>query len=272
MADMSLSAAVRTSLQSLQQTTTLLSQTQNSLPSGLGVTGPVDDLSAYFDSKASSDSSGVASATKDNVGQGLSVLSTSLDAIDSISATVKQMLGIAQSLTSATGDQTSALTSQFNSLLDQITSTANSATTQGVNLVNGSGQGLSVGGSESSFSLTIASVDLTANGLQISALSISASSSSLSSDQINGAVSSLQSAQTTLSTQAESFSLSLTKIQGSLGFSSASSGTASSGTASQASISVEGASLLALQTRQQLSGGAQSLASQSEGSILSLFR
>jgi len=186
--DITLSSAVRTSLLSLQSTTNLINQTQNRLSTGLKVSGPVDDPSAYFQAKSLNDRSSDFTAKKDGIDQGVSTVSAALDAVNSIETVVNQLKGVAQSLKSATQSQVTDLVSQFNSLRTQISSLATDATYQGTNLVNSTAQILTVSFSEKSGSLlTVTSQDLTETGLSVgSAALIDASGTTLDANYAVG--------------------------------------------------------------------------------------
>ena len=102
MADnVTLSAAVRDSLLSLQSTTKLIDRTQGRLASGLKVAGPVDDPVAFFQAKSLNDRAFDFSEKKDGIDQGISAVTAALDGVDSIETLVRQIKGIANSMKSA---------------------------------------------------------------------------------------------------------------------------------------------------------------------------
>jgi len=169
--DVTLSASVRDSLLSLQNTTDLISRTQGRLSKGLKVSGPIDDPVAFFQAKSLSDRASDFIEKKDAIDQGISTVSAALDGVTAIESLVKQMKGIANSMKSATSAQISDLVSQFNDLRNQINNLAADATYQGTNLINGTGTTLSIEFSEQSASLLdITSVDIRSGtaGLDIS--------------------------------------------------------------------------------------------------------
>ncbi len=161
MSDVTLSASVRQSLLSLQNTTNLIENTQNRLSTGLRVGSAIDDPVAFFQAKSLSDRASDLLEKKDGIDQGISTVTAALDGVESIESLVKQMKGIANSMKSATAAQMDDLVTQFNDLRTQINNLAADATYQGTNLVNGVGQTLSVEFSEKTASLlTVSSVDL----------------------------------------------------------------------------------------------------------------
>jgi len=171
MSDVTLSAAVRSSLLSLQNTTDLVERTQNRLSTGLRVASAIDDPVSFFQAKTLNDRASDFSQKKDGIDQGISTVTAALDAVDSIESLTQQLKGLAQSLKSATGTQFADLVSQFQDLRGQIGNLTTDATYQGTNLINGTGQSLTVEFSEKTASLlTVNSVDLTQTGLGINAV------------------------------------------------------------------------------------------------------
>lgn len=162
MADVTLSAAVRSSLLSLQNTTKLIEQTQNRLSSGLRVSGPVDDPVAFFQSKTLADRARDFNEKKSGIDQGISTLTASLDAVEGIENIVQQLKGVALSAKSATtASQLTTLVTQFNDLRNQVNFLASDAQYQGLNLVEGTGTTLTVNlSTDTANVLNVASVDL----------------------------------------------------------------------------------------------------------------
>jgi flagellin len=161
MSDVTLSAAVRQSLLSLQGTTDLIERTQNRLSTGLRVGSAIDDPVAFFQAKSLSDRASDFLEKKDAIDQGISTVTAALDGVEGIEALVRQMKGISNSMKSATDAQIADLVTQFNDLRSQINNLAADASYQGTNLINGEGQTLSVEFSEKSASLlNVSSVDI----------------------------------------------------------------------------------------------------------------
>lgn len=163
MSDITLSASVRQSLLSLQNTSSLIERTQGRLSTGLRVASAIDDPVAFFSAKSLSNRAGDLLEKKDGIDQGISTVTAALDGVEGIEALVRQMKGIANSMKSATASQLGDLVSQFNDLRNQINNLATDSTYQGTNLINGTGQTLQIEFSEQSASLlNVASVDLRA--------------------------------------------------------------------------------------------------------------
>ena len=163
MADVTLTASVRQSLLSLQNTQELVGRTQKRLSSGLEVENAIDDAISYFQSKALVDRSTDLLEKKDNIDQGVSTIASALDGVTAIEEIVRQMKGVANSMKSAEDTQMSSLVTTFNELHTQINNMAADATYQGLNLINGTGANLGIEFSEQTASrMDVASVDLRA--------------------------------------------------------------------------------------------------------------
>jgi len=162
MADVTLSAAVRSSLLSLQGTTDLIDRTQGRLSTGLKVAGPIDDPVAYFQAKSLDDRVFDFTEKKDAIDQGISTLSAALDGVNSIESLVRQLKGVGNSMKSASEAQFADLITQYNDLRTQIDNLATDSSYQGTNLVNGTGETMTIEFSDlTAAQLAVASVDLT---------------------------------------------------------------------------------------------------------------
>ena len=121
MSDVSLTAAVRQNLLSLQNTTDLINRTQNRLSTGLRVANAIDDPVKFFQAKGLQDRASDFEEKKTGIDQGLSTLSTATDAIVAIENLVQQLKGLATNAKSATTDSEVAnIVTQFNDLRTQI--------------------------------------------------------------------------------------------------------------------------------------------------------
>ncbi len=165
MAGITLSAAVRDSLLSLQTTTLLINRTQGRLSTGLAVASAIDDPIKFFQAKTLADRAIDFSEKKSGIDQGISSLTAALDGAESIENVVAQMKGLVVSAKSATSSTIAELVSQFNDLRDQIANLARDTQYQGLNLVNGTGEKLTVEFStDTSSTLVVNSVDVTEGG------------------------------------------------------------------------------------------------------------
>ncbi|MFT5180569.1 MAG: flagellin [Alphaproteobacteria bacterium] len=271
MADITLSAAVRSNLLALASTARLIDRTQDRLSTGLRVNSPVDDAKAFFESKALSDRAATINEKKDGIDQAVSAVSVALEAVNSLDSIVEQLKGIVNSASSAgTAAEFTELNAQYNSLIAQIDNLAADSTYQGTNLVNGTGSTLTVSFSNTTTSnLTIDSVDLRKSGLGLATgATLSAATSRAT------AIVALDGAIATLDAKAKTLGSNVALLQTRLDFSAAYANELQAGADKLvlADITEEGANLVALQTRQQLGISSLSFAGTSEQSILSLFR
>ncbi len=165
----------------------------------------------------------------------------------------------------------STLVSQFNDILTQIDELAADASYNGINLINSASASLKVAFNEKRDStkseLQISGADLTHSGLGIS------SASSLTSSESDTLLDSLSSALSELRSTAATFGSNLNTVKIREDFTNSMINTLQTGADNLvlADSNEEGANMLALQTRQQLSTSALSLASQADQAVLRLF-
>ncbi len=272
--EVTLSAAIRTNLLALSDSTSLIDRTQSRLSTGLKVASPIDDATAFFESKSLSDRAIDLEDRKSGIDQAISSVSTALEAIEAVDSVLRQLKGLAIQAKSATGSQLTSIVTQFNELRTQISNLANDAEFQGLNLVNSSANSLTVEFSTSTSStLTIDGVDITLNtggtGLSVAA----AANFSLTSN-IDTALSEIEADITTLRGNASTLGSNVALLQTRLDFTEKYVNVLEEGAGklTLADLNEEGANLVALQTRQQLGIQALAFAGQSEQSVLALFR
>ncbi len=165
MTEITLSAAVRDSLLSLQTTTKLINRTQGRLATGLAVSSAIDDPIKFFQAKTLADRASDFNEKKSGIDQGVSSLTAALDGTEGIEAVVAQMKGLVVSAKSSTTSTIAELVSQFNDLRTQIANLAKDTQYQGLNLINGTGEKLTVSFStDTSSTLVVNSVDVTEGG------------------------------------------------------------------------------------------------------------
>jgi len=168
--DINLSAAIRSSLISLQQAQTLVNTTQNDLSTGLKVNNAIDNPVAFFQAQALSDRASDFSNKQSGIDQGISSLSTALEGVTGVTNVVGQLQGLIESAQSASSAQIGGLVTQFNTLRTQINALTTDTSYQGLNLIAGTGSILTVSFSTlTSSNLTVNSIDITAgaNGLAV---------------------------------------------------------------------------------------------------------
>lgn len=171
-------------------------------------------------------------------------------------------------ITATNGTSRSKFVTQFNDLLTQIDDLAADASFNGVNLLK-SGASLTVNFNEKQTSkLTISGVNLSSAGLGLSAQTSFTADSAISS-----VVSTLDGATSSLRQQSSTFGSNLAVVQNRQEFTKNLINTLQTGAAglTLADTNLEGANLLALQTRQSLATTALSLSNQAQQGILRIL-
>lgn len=186
--------------------------------------------------------------------------------------------GVATAFGLTTGDFASVTTNsteraareaEFNDLLTQIDQLARDASFNGNNLLQSDNLTV-IFNEDASSSLKITGVDFDSGGLGITAVATNAFQTDTN---IDTALSQLDTATTSLRSQASTFGSNLSVVETRQQFTKELTNVLETGAAglTLADTNEEGANMLALQTRQQLSTVALSLASQNDQSVLRLF-
>ena len=165
----------------------------------------------------------------------------------------------------------SNLVSQYNNILDQISSTAQDASFNGINLLNGDQLKLTFNETGTS-TLTIQGVSFSYAGLGLSKLT--AGTDFLDNASANSAITSLGSASSALRTQASALGSNLSVVQIRQDFSKNLINVLQTGSSNLtlADTNEEAANSQALSTRQSIAVSALALANQSQQSVLQLLR
>lgn len=269
--NITLSAAVRSNLISLNQTTDLSDRTQERLASGLAVNTPLDDAAAFFAAKSLDNRADDLLNLKDNIDQSISALTAAINGIEAITQLAEQAKGLVITA-KATSDlvERSFLAAQYNEIRTQIDNLSDDASFNGTNLITNAPDNLTVTFNEdASSTLTIAGIDSSAAGLSVNPAIANFSLDAfidIASTQINNAI-------TTLRTTAATLGSNATVLQTRLNFTEDIVNTLEegSGKLTLADLNEESANALSLETRQQLGLNSLSLAAQSERAILNLF-
>ena len=270
MSSIVLSAGVRSNLLQLQQTSNLITQTQTRLATGLRVNSALDNPNNYFTAQSLNNRASDLGNLLDSMSTAINTIQAANNGISSITKLVQS----AQSLVSQaqqTTDTTvrASLASQFDAIRTQIDLLAGDSGFNGINLINGNNLTVTMNETGTS-SVTVKGVTDTSTGLSINA----STSNWAGATDITNASTALTSALTTLRSQAQSLGSSLSTVQIRQDFTKATINTLQTGAndLTLADSNQEGANLLALQTRQQLSTTALSLASQADQNVLRLFQ
>ena len=277
MSDIVLSAGVRSNLLQLQQTSNLINQTQIRLSTGKRVNSALDNAINFFTAQGLDNRANDLSGLLDSMSNAINTIQAANNGITAITKLVQS----AQALTSQakqTTDSTTrdSLASQFDALLTQIGQLAGDAGFNGVNLLGG--DDLTVNFNEDATSSTsITGVDYTnANATPLGiANSVNWSAANgVGNTNIDAAAADLTAALTTLRSESQTLGANLSTVQIRQDFTKATINTLQTGSSdlTLADSNEEGANLLALQTRQQLSTTALSLAAQADQNVLRLFQ
>jgi flagellin len=273
MSDIVLSAGVRSNLLQLQQTSDLITQTQNRLATGKKVNSALDNAINFFTAQGLDTRANNLNSLLDSMSNGINTIQAANNGITSITKLVQSAQALVSQAQQANNTTTQAtLSTQFNSLLTQIGQLAGDSGFNGVNLL--AGNTLTVTMDESANStVSVTGVNYTnANNAPLSIAN--AANNWAGSSDIAAASTSLSAALTALQAESQTLSSSLSTVQIRQDFTKAMVNTLQTGSAglTLADSNQEGANLLALQTRQQLSSTALSLAAQADQNVLRLFR
>ena len=219
-------------------------------------------------------------ATIDSTGK-LTITTTNDAASASIGAVTGTAAGVGKAFNALTGGapvQDAAaqavranLVSQYNNILDQITTTSQDASFNGINLLNGDQLKLTFNETGTS-TLKIQGVTFNSAGLGLSKLS--SGTDFLDNTSANSQISTLDKASSTLRTEASSLGSNLSIVQIRQDFSKNLINVLQTGSSNLtlADTNEEAANSQALSTRQSIAVSALSLANQSQQSVLQLLR
>ena len=273
MSSIVLSAGVRANLLQLQQTSNLINTTQTDLATGKKVNSALDNAISFFTAQGLDTRANNLSSLLDTMSNAVSTIQAANNGITAITKLVQSAQSLVSQAQQSTDTATQAtLATQFDNLLTQIGQLAGDSGFNGVNLLAGNSLTVTLDETGNS-STSVAGVDYTnASG---SALNIAAATNNwASSSDISAASTDLSKALTALNAESQTLSAGLSTVQIRQDFTNSMINTLQTGSdnLTLADSNQEGANLLALQTRQQLSTTALSLASQSDQNVLRLFQ
>ncbi|MFL5039603.1 MAG: flagellin [Xanthobacteraceae bacterium] len=264
-----LSAGVRTNLLQLQRTADLISITQTRLATGKRVNTALDNPTNFFTAAALNSRASDLNNLLDSMGTAIKTLEAADNGISSITKLVESAQSLArQALQTTDPTERSSLGTQFDDLRTQIDQLAADAGFNGKNLLDGDNLAVvfNEGGTSS---LTITGVTFDSAGLAIDG----AVANWAGDADIDAALTDLTAGLTKLRSQSKTFGSNLSTVQTRQDFTKSMINTLRTGAdnLTLADPNEEGANLLALQTRQQLSTTALSLAAQADQNVLRLF-
>jgi flagellin-like hook-associated protein FlgL len=273
MSDIVLSSGVRSNLLELQKTADLITQTQTRLATGKKVNSALDNPINFFTAQGLTVRANDLNALLDAMSNGINTIQAADNGISAITKLVQSAQSLATQAQQTTDTTVRAnLSTQFDDLLTQIGQLAGDAGFNGINLLGGDTLTVTLNETGTS-TIAVTGVDYT--NAQASPLSITAAANNwAASTDIAAAAADLAAALTTLRSQSQSLSSNLQVVQIRQNFTKEMINTLSTGAdnLTLADSNEEGANLLALQTRQQLSTTALSLAAQADQNVLRLFR
>jgi len=284
MADISLTAGIRSNLLALQSTSSLLARTQERLSTGKKVNSPIDNPTNYFTAQALTNRATDLTARLDGISKGINTVKAADAGIKSMTSLLKQAKGVAQdarALSSDTNDSQakvdrSALATRFNSLMTQITELAKDSGYDGVNLLNE--DDLTVEFAEkagsSSIDLEGFSTDLNGDVLKVQSAAVNTwQGIAGANSNIDDVIKNIETSEANLRNESKKLSANLGVLTARQDFVKTLSNVLTTGAAdlTNADLNEEAANLLALNTQQSLGVNALSLASQQSQSVLRLL-
>jgi flagellin-like hook-associated protein FlgL len=277
MADISLTAGIRSNLLSLQSTSSLLARTQERLGTGKKVNSPIDNPTNFFTAEALKNRASDLTARLDGISKGVNTVKAADAGIKAIKNLISQAKGIAndaRALSTDTADtqavaDRSALAVRFDTIRTQIDELSADSGFDGVNLLANDDLTVEFGEKIGSSTLDLNGFTATATGLGIAA----AANSFGANTDVDAAIADLQDAEGTLRKESKTLSANLGVLTTRQDFTKTLANTLTTGAAelTNADLNEEAANLLALNTQQQLGVNALSLASQASQSVLRLL-
>jgi flagellin len=271
MSDIVLSAGVRSNLLQLQQTSNLITQTQNRLATGKKVNSALDDPINYFTAQGLTVRANALNSLLDTMSTGINTIQAANNGLSAITKLVQSAQSLVSQAQQTTDTGTRAsLATQFDGILNQIDQLAGDSGLNGINLLGGNDLTITMNDTGTS------TVDITGYNDTVGGdLAIAnATNNWAAAGDISAASGDLTAALVTLRAQSQALSSNLSTVQVRQDFTTAMVNTLNTGSddLTLADSNEEGANLLALQTRQQLSTTALSLAAQSDQNVLQLFQ
>jgi flagellin len=262
-------------LANLNQTSQQLQQAQNIVSTGEAVSSAKDNGAVWAIAQGERATVGALDAVKSSLQTGQSILDVANSAGTTVSDLLTQMeqKALAASDTSIDTASRQSLNADFVALRNQITSTVQNATFNGVNLLNGSVTSItSLANTQGTSVLTTAAQNLTLAGGLITVaatatIGASATGASTVLGQVEASLSAVDNALASLGTSSKALDTHLnfvSNLQDTL--------TSGVGNLVNADLAKESATLQALQTKQQLGIEALSIANSASSALLGLFR
>ena len=270
MSEISLTASMRSNLLSLQNTQSLMDQTQERLSTGKKVNSAIDNPSSYYTAQSLNNRASDLSALLDSMGQAIQTIQAADEGIEAITDFASQAKAVAQSAADSTdAEERASYMEQFNNILKQIDGIAKDSGYKGVNLLQS--ENLTVNFNEDrTSSLLVQGKNADVEGLKLPAGEDWDNADNVALDE---ALNLVDDAINTLRNWAAEFGNNYAILQSreTLTENLVNVLTEGADKLTLADMNEESANMLALQTRQQLAINSLSLASQAAQSVLQLF-
>ncbi|WP_131110548.1 flagellin [Sulfuricystis thermophila] len=282
--EVTLTAAMRANLISLQNTEVLLNRTQERLATGKKVNSALDNPLNFFAAAAHMQRASDLSERKDGMGEAIQTIKAANNGIEGIKALLANAKGLVEAARTST--DTSVQEKQFEEVMAQISQLVQDSGYKGTNFLNGTGVSLDVLFNETGTNkLTLTGFDGNATALVATTFTATYTAVAItdvigtnvtfgaSGSNLNYVAAAITSAMSKLQSEASKLSSNLAIINARLDFTNQMVNTLKEGAdkLTLADTNEEGANMLALQTRQQLGVTSLSLASQAAQSVLRLF-
>ncbi len=260
-------------LQNLNNTSTSLQKTQNSISTGLKISGATDNGAIWAIAQNSRSDISSLDTVKDSLNRAVSTVDVAVSAGQSISDLLNQMKSKALAATDTSLGTTSinALANDYTALRNQIKTIVTNASFNGVNMVKTGGTAImALANASGSSKLTVAATSLALGGTNVTITAAATFSTNATASAqlalVNASITNVNAAVAKLGTGVNALTTQLSfvsSLQDSL--------TTGVGNLVDADVAKESANLTALQTKQQLGVQALSIANSSSSSLLSLF-
>lgn len=249
-----------------------MNTTSYRLSTGLKVNSALDNPTSYFTAADENQRASDLSSLKDSMSEAIQTINSASDGIESIKDLIADAKSLAKSALASSDTETRLnYMNQYNDLLDQIDELADDSGYSGVNLLGGTSETLEVVFNEDgTSSITLTGVDASSTGLGLSAQT---GTTDWSDTDINAAITALDGAKTTLTSDAKSLSTSLSTVTTRQDFTTSMIENLQTGASKliSADTNEESANMTTLQTQQSLSIQALSIANSAAQAVLNLF-
>jgi flagellin-like hook-associated protein FlgL len=275
--EVTLTAAMRANLVSLQNTEALLGRTQERLATGKRVNSALDNPLNYFSAAAHTERANQLITRKDGMGEAIQTIKAANNGVEGVKRLLENLRGLAEAARSSS-DYT-VEHNQAVEVFNQVVNLVNDSGYKGVNLLTTAGSLDVLFNETGSNKLNLAGFGVLTSGGSALAVGTAGAliaatallfSNAANIDAVDAAITSAMSA---LRSKASMLSSNLAIINARLDFTNQMVNTLNEGAnkLTLADTNEEGANMLMLQTRQQLGVTSLSLASQAAQAVLRLF-